>query len=46
MIPLFIVDDVLWNGRRNRRWFLAGALADLDRQLGGRLVVRRGARPR
>ena len=42
IIPLFIVDDVLWNGSANRRWFLAGALADLDRQLRGRLVVRRG----
>jgi deoxyribodipyrimidine photo-lyase len=42
IIPLFVVDDVLWNGSANRRWFLAGALADLDRQLHGRLVVRHG----
>ena len=42
IIPLFVVDDVLWNRSANRRWFLAGALADLDRQLHGRLVVRHG----
>ena len=46
LIPLFVVDPVLWDGSgANRRWFLRGCLADLDAQLGelgGRLVVRRG----
>jgi deoxyribodipyrimidine photo-lyase len=43
VIPLFVVDDVLWPAAgANRRWFLAGAVADLDRRLRGRLVVRRG----
>ena len=41
IIPLFVVDDRFWDGAgANRRWFLAGCLADLDEQLGGRLVVR------
>ena len=43
IIPLFVVDDRFWNtAGANRRWFLAGCLADLDQQLGGRLVVRHG----
>ena len=28
IVPLFVVDDRLWNGASdNRRWFLAGCLA-------------------
>ena len=43
IVPLFVVDDRLWpSAPANRRWFLAGCLADLDRQLDGRLVVRHG----
>jgi deoxyribodipyrimidine photo-lyase len=43
VIPLFVVDDHFWrNAGANRRWFLAGCLADLDDQLGGRLVIRHG----
>ena len=41
IIPLFVVDDRCWEAAgANRRWFLAGCLADLDEQLDGRLVVR------
>jgi deoxyribodipyrimidine photo-lyase len=43
VIPLFVVDDRLWApAGPNRRWFLAGCLAALDADLGGRLVVRHG----
>ena len=43
VIPLFVVDDRLWKSAgANRRWFLAGCLASLDADLGGRLVVRHG----
>ncbi len=43
VIPLFVVDDALWEpAGANRRWFLAGCLRELDAALGGRLVVRRG----
>ncbi len=43
VIPLFVVDDRLWGAAgANRRWFLAGCLAALDTDLGGRLVVRHG----
>lgn len=46
VVPLFIVDEVLWaTASPNRRWFLAGSLADLDRQIDGRLVIRRGEAP-
>ena len=42
IIPVFVVDDRFWSrAGANRRWFLSGCLADLDEQLGGRLVVRR-----
>ena len=41
IIPVFVVDDRFWRrAGANRRWFLSGCLADLDEQLGGRLVVR------
>ena len=41
VIPLFVVDDRFWTAAgANRRWFLAGCLADLDDQLDGRLIVR------
>ena len=31
VIPLFVLDDALWERRgANRRWFLAGCLAELD----------------
>src|SRR5215207_6948170 len=43
VIPLFVLDDALWEvAGANRRWFLAGALASLSADLGGRLVVRHG----
>ncbi len=43
VIPLFVIDDRLWKpAGANRRWFLAGCLAALDADLGGRLVVRQG----
>ncbi len=43
VLPVFVVDDVLWNASgANRTWFLAGSLDDLDRQVGGTLVIRRG----
>src|SRR4051794_19370025 len=43
VIPLFVIDDRLWKpAGTNRRWFLAGCLAALDADLGGRLVVRHG----
>jgi deoxyribodipyrimidine photo-lyase len=43
VIPLFVLDDRLWDAAGpNRRWFLAGSLAALDADLGGRLVVRHG----
>src|SRR5690349_12881868 len=43
VIPLFVLDDRLWQpAGANRRWFLAGCLAALDDDLGGRLVVRHG----
>ena len=43
VIPLFVLDDVLW-GRAGdaRRAFLAGCLRALDESMDGRLVVRRG----
>ncbi len=43
VVPVFIVDDVLWNSSgANRKWFLAGCLDDLDRQVAGNLVIRQG----
>ena len=43
VIPLFVLDDALWNpSGANRQWFLAGCLARLDEALDGALVVRRG----
>ena len=43
VVPLFVVDPRLWEpASANRRWFLVGCLDDLDEQLGGGLVVRRG----
>jgi deoxyribodipyrimidine photo-lyase len=48
VVPLYVLDDALLEGRwpsPNRRWYLLGALRDLDASLrarGGRLVVRRG----
>jgi deoxyribodipyrimidine photo-lyase len=43
VVPLFVVDPrVLAPVGPNRRRFLAGSLRQLDRQLGGRLVLRRG----
>lgn len=46
VVPLFVVDPVLWDGSgANRRWFLHGALDALDAALrarGSRLVVRHG----
>ena len=46
VIPLFVLDDALWKvAGANRRWFLAGALAALNDDLGGTLVVRHGDPP-
>ena len=43
VVPLFVIDPrVLGPVGPNRRRFLAQALRDLDDQVGGRLVVRRG----
>jgi deoxyribodipyrimidine photo-lyase len=48
VVPLFVVDPALWDAPRTapaRRWFLAGALSELDAALrarGSRLVVRTG----
>jgi deoxyribodipyrimidine photo-lyase len=43
VIPLFVVDDALWQvAGANRRWFLAGTLAALQHDLAGRLVIRHG----
>ena len=43
VIPLFVLDDALWDASgANRRWFLAGCLAELDAALDGGLVVRHG----
>ena len=43
VVPVFVVDERLWGpSGANRQWFLAGSLADLDAQLEGRLVLRRG----
>ncbi len=43
IVPVFVIDDALWApSGANRQWFLAGSLADLNRQLSGRLVVRHG----
>lgn len=43
VVPLFVLDDALWGpAGDNRRAFLAGCLRELDDDLGGRLVVRRG----
>ena len=43
VVPLFVADPrLLRPAGPNRRRFLAGALASLDAELGGRLVVRRG----
>lgn len=43
VIPLFIVDDVLWKPAGDvRRSWLVGCLESLDRSVGGHLVVRRG----
>ncbi len=43
VVPLFVLDPALWEpaGPPRRAW-LARSLADLDRRLGGRLVVRHG----
>ena len=43
IVALFVVDPRLWEpASDNRRWFLAGALHDLDDRLDGTLVVRKG----
>ena len=43
VLALFVLDDALWKpSGANRRWFLAGCLAELNDSLGGRLVVRHG----
>jgi deoxyribodipyrimidine photo-lyase len=43
VVALFCLDDRLWSSSgAPRRAFLAGCLADLDQQIGGRLVVRHG----
>lgn len=43
VVPVFVIDDALWGpSGANRQWFLAGSLADLNSQLEGRLVIRRG----
>ena len=43
VIPLFVLDDALWDASgANRQWFLAGCLAELDAALDGGLVVRHG----
>jgi deoxyribodipyrimidine photo-lyase len=42
VVPLFVDDAHLRNpAGANRRWFLAGALAELDDKVGGALVVRK-----
>jgi len=43
VVPLFVADDrILAGAGANRRAFLAGSLAELDRSLEGSLVLRRG----
>jgi deoxyribodipyrimidine photo-lyase len=48
VVPVFVLDAALLSPHRpsaNRRWFMLGALRDLDdslRAIGGRLVIRRG----
>lgn len=43
VVALFVIDPVLWDGCAPvRRAYLSASLAELDRSLGGRLVVRRG----
>ncbi len=44
VVPLFVLDPKVYGPvGPNRRSFLAGTLAALDRELGGTLVVRRGS---
>lgn len=43
VVPLFVIDPALWDSApASRRTYLAASLRELDRSLGGALVVRRG----
>ena len=35
ILPLFVIDDAVWDASANRRWFAAGCLRELDAALGG-----------
>jgi deoxyribodipyrimidine photo-lyase len=46
VLPVFVLDPRLWEpAGANRRAFLLGCLHDLNRRIGGHLVVRRGHPP-
>ncbi len=44
VVPVFVLDPALWKpSGPPRQAFLIGCLADLDKAMGGRLIVRRGS---